>query len=43
MVYWTSWLGEYAFDFGTWGRFELSELGAMMKEDERVLEGKKVD
>lgn len=40
VVYWASWLGDWPFDFGTWRRSGLSELGAMVKEDEKWKEGK---
>ena len=38
LVYWDSWLGEWALGFGTGRRFGLLKLEAMMKEDERVSE-----
>lgn len=40
VVYWSSWLGEWPFDFGTWRKAGLSELEAMVKEDERGSEWK---
>ena len=43
VVYWTSWLGEWPFDLGTWRQSGLFELEAMVKEDERGSEGKKIE
>ena len=40
VVYWSSWLGEWPFEFGLWRQSGLSNLEAMVKEDERVLEWK---
>lgn len=40
VVYWSSWLGEWPFDFGTWRKSGLSTLEAMVKEDDRGLESK---
>ena len=43
VVYWTSWLGEWAFDFGTWRQSGLSALEAMVKEDKKGKERKEVE
>lgn len=40
VVYWSSWLGEWSFDWGTWRQSGLSKLEAMVKEDERGAESK---
>ena len=41
LVYWGSWLGEWAMNFVVWRRFRLWELEAIVKADEGVGEGKK--
>lgn len=42
LVYWGSWLGEWALDFGVWRRFRLFELEAMVEVDEGA-ENRKTD
>ena len=41
VVYWSSWFGEWPFDFGTWRQSGLSELEAIVtQEDESCSDGK---